>query len=191
MGAAASRGHGATWADIAGRPEEERLEIIEGEIVRKAEPTFEHAIAQGGLTSMLTPPYQWGRGGSGGWWILPEVEIELDSKNVYRPDVTGWRRERVPLIPPERPVRILPDWIAEVLSKSNAEHDLGRKLFGYHRAGVSHYWILDPQNRTLTVHRHTPEGYLVVLVAHSKDKVRAEPFDAIELEIGLLFQGFP
>ena len=52
---------------------------------------------------------------------------------------------------------------------------------------MPHYWIADPIQRTLVVHRWTAEGYLVVLTATSGDIVRAEPFDAVELRVAALF----
>jgi Uma2 family endonuclease len=65
--------------------------------------------------------------------------------------------------------------------------DTVKKVRRYHQAGVAHYWILDPIDRTLTVYRNGPEGYVVALAAEVGEKVRAEPFDAIELSVaGLL-----
>jgi Uma2 family endonuclease len=74
-----------------------------------------------------------------------------------------------------------------VLSSSTASRDLGEKLAIYHAAGVPHYWVIDPANRTLVVYRWLPAGYVVVLGAGADKIVRAEPFDALELRVGLLF----
>ena len=117
------------------------------------------------------------------------MEVELEAHDVYRPDVVAWRKERVPERPKGRPVRIRPDWVCEVLSLSNAETDLGPKLFAYQRAGVPHYWIVDPEHETLTVYRWTSEGYVVALSAGRHDVIRAEPFEAREIEVGALFGG--
>lgn len=163
--------------------------MIGGVIVEKAAPSPDHADAQGGLIGELRPPFhrRKGGGGPGGWWILPEVEIELTRHEVYRPDITGWRRDRVPERPQDRPVRERPDWVCEVLSPSNASNDLVKKLRVYHRSAIPHYWIVDPANETLTVFRWTPDGYLTALTAGKTDRVRAEPFEAIELRVGALF----
>lgn len=59
-----------------------------------------------------------------------------------------------------------------------------RTLYG---AEVSHYWTVHPEEKVLLVHRWAAEGYTVVLRATSGDRVRAEPFDAIELEVAELF----
>jgi Uma2 family endonuclease len=108
-----------------------------------------------------------------------------------RPDVVGWRRERCPQRPSGTPIHLVPDWVCEVLSASNASRDTVTKLRLYHRERVPHYWIVDPASATLTVMRWTEPGYLTVLAAERGEIVRAEPFDAIELEVGPLFGDDP
>jgi Uma2 family endonuclease len=188
-----TRGHGAaagphTVADWLAQPVEARVELIDGELVEKAAPTFEHGRAQGHTAGALGGPFDrrvGGPGGPGGWWIATEVDVLLDGRG-YRPDLAGWRRARQPDPPRERPVTICPDWICEIVSESNRTIDTVTKLRRYHQAGVPHYWILDTAERTLTVHRHTPDGYLVALRAVARERVRAEPFEAIELTVGAL-----
>lgn len=116
-----------------------------------------------------------------------QPEVELAPDQVYRPDVCGWRREHLPELPTEAPVKLRPDWVCEILSPSNAGNDNVKKLRAYHRHQVPHYWIIDPIAETLTVHRFTESGYLLVLAAERVERVRAEPFEAIELQVGVLF----
>jgi Uma2 family endonuclease len=179
----------ATAADLLALPSDRPAEVVAGVIVEKAAPSYEHGDAQSSLAELLKPPFQRGRGGPGGWWIATEVEIELETHEVYRPDLVGWRRDRVPERPRGRPIRVRPDWVTEVLSTSNAETDLGKKLLCYHRAGIPHYWIVDPEHEVLTVYRWGNEGYVVLLTAGRKDTVRAAPFEEVELEIAQLFGG--
>jgi hypothetical protein len=56
-----------------------------------------------------------------------------------------------------------------------------------HAAEVPHYWVVHPEQKMLLVHRWTTAGYTIVLRATSGDRVRAEPFDAIELDVAELF----
>jgi len=74
-----------------------------------------------------------------------------------------------------------------MLSRSNAKHDLVDKFKVLHTNGVPYYWIVDPLEQTLIVHRWEPAGYLVIVSAAAGDVVRAEPFDAVELHISALF----
>lgn len=90
-------------------------------------------------------------------------------------------------MPRARPLEVRPDWVCEVVSESNAAHDRVVKLRAYHRAGVPHFWLLDPRDRTLTVLRWAEAGYLTVLAATETEVVRPEPFDAVPLELRALF----
>lgn len=184
----------ATVDDLLRVAEDERFhEIIGGELVRKAAPTGEHGDAQSAVVARIKGPYQRRPGGRypGGWWIFTEVEVELEPTEVYRPEAVGWRRARVPERPTGTPIRTVPDWVCEVISPSNARTDTMSKLRSYHRAGVSHYWIVDPREETLAVFRHAPEGYLLAQKAARGETLRPEPFGGIELPVGVLFGDDP
>ena len=175
-----------TIEDWRALPDDARFELIDGELVEKAAPTFEHGVAQFNLSGALAPfGRKGGSGRPGGWWFGSEVDIALDGR-VYRPDLAGWWRERVPAPIKERPVPVRPDWICEIVSESNRTTDTVTKLTRYHGSGVPHYWILDQLEQKLTVHRHTADGYLVVLTAAVPACVRAEPFSEIELDVAAL-----
>ncbi len=179
----------ATLADLLSIPPDQRFhEIIDGELVQKANPSGEHGDAQSAVASLIKGPFQRRSGGTmpGGWWIATGVEI-LAPDQIYRPDVVGWRRERVAERPTGTPVAIRPDWICEVLSPSNPGTDRVKKLNRYHQFGVPHYWIVDPIEESLSVFRWTAEGYLLVLAADREARVRAEPFEAVELVVATLF----
>ncbi len=180
----------ATAADLLAIPEDERFhEVIDGEIVRKAMPSGPHGLAQGALVGRIGDSYSRRPGGRrpGGWWIVTEVEIQLDTHDVYRPDVCGWLRERLPALPRKAPILVRPDWVCEVLSESNARNDRVKKMRVYHRSGVPHYWLVDPEEETLTVYRWTVDGYLVAVTGQRGERVRAEPFGEVELSVGALF----
>lgn len=177
----------ATVADLPVEGDRGAHEIVAGVIVEKASPTFEHGEAQGAAAAHARRFRDPGGGGPAGWWIAVEVDVELEPHELYRPDVAGWRRDRTPERPAGWPVRIRPDWVCEILSPSTAARDLGPKLRTYHRHGVEHLWIVDPEHRTLTVYRHGAEGYVVALVAGVGELVAAEPFGALPLHVGGLF----
>lgn len=166
---------------------ERRYELIDGHIEEKGAASGEHGAAQRKLAAHIDP-YDQRPGGRrpGGWWFVTEVEVTFDPANTFRPDVTGWRRERVPERPRGTPITERPDWICEILS-TNKRNDLIRKKRVYHRHQVPHYWILDPGEETLLVYRWIPEGYAEILTAERGDVVRAEPFEATPLRVGVLF----
>lgn len=189
-----AQGPSATLADLLAIPEENRLhELLSGTLVRKATSSGEHGGAQAGVVGAVGPAYQRkpGSGGPGGWWIATEVECLLPAGSLVRPDVLGWRRERSPERPTGTPVELRPDWVCEVVSPSNANTDTVMKLRLYHEAEVPHYWIVDPRDSTLTVMRWSDEGYVTLPRAERGETVRAAPFDAIEVEVGVLLGDDP
>src|SRR5262245_10679293 len=180
----------ATVADLLAIPEHERFhEIIGGELVRKAMSSARHGSSQANLTGRLVGPYGRRPGGRspGGWRFMTETEILFAAEEVYRPDIAGWRRERLPALPREIPLTVMPDWVCEILSPSNERNDIVKKMLTYQRCRVSHYWLIDPIVEALVVYRWTEAGYLLVQSAQRDERIRAEPFDAVELSVrGLL-----
>jgi Uma2 family endonuclease len=164
-------------------------EIVGGAIVYKADPSAEHGDAQASLANLLRQDFHRRGGGNhpGGWWLLTEVDVELGPHEVYRPDLSGWRRDRVPERPSGRPVRIRPDWVCEVLSASNAATDQVDKFRVYESSGVPFYWIADPERRILTLYRLDGATYSVALQAKQGEIVRAPPFEVMSLRVGVLF----
>ncbi|MFP3152886.1 Uma2 family endonuclease [Lachnospiraceae bacterium ZAX-1] len=52
-----------------------------------------------------------------------------------------------------------PDWIIEITSPGNSEHDYVVKLALYKAAGVREYWIVDPKNQLITVNSFGSESF--------------------------------
>lgn len=178
----------ATLDDLLAIPEEQRRhEVIDGTLAEKGAATGEHGAAQRKLSAYVDP-FDRKPGGRwpGGWWFATEVDILFDPSNVFRPDIVGWRRDRLAERPRGTPITTRPDWVCEILS-TNRRNDLVRKKRVYHHHAVPHYWILDPDESTLAVHRWTESGYLEVLVAERGETVHAEPFELIAIQVGALF----
>jgi Uma2 family endonuclease len=114
----------------------------------------------------------------------PEPHLGAD---VLVPDLGGWRRERMPALIDDDPFFTLaPDWVCEVPSPGTAKTDRTMKLPIYARERVGHVWLVDPLLRTLEVLR-LESGRWSILTTHKDDaRVRAEPFEALELELGVL-----
>lgn len=176
----------ATYADIEVLPEHVVGEIIDGELVVSPRPRLRHASSTSSLTSLIIGPFRFGVGGPGGWMILIEPELHL-GRHVLVPDLAGWRRERLPELPDEPFLTLVPDWVCEILSPSTARHDRIRKLAIYAQEGVRHAWLIDPDAQTLEVYE-LRDGLWSLIGAHEGDEiVRARPFEAIELPMALLW----
>lgn len=176
----------AGWADLLALPEDVKAEVVAGELWTSPRPLPAHGNIQVALSSELFP-FDRGRGGPGGWWLVIEPDVRLGPHDIVSPDLVGWRKARVPNFPLERPIEIVPDWVCEVLSPSNASRDRTKKADLYLRAGVPFYWLIDPEARTLEA-LAAESGRWVRLGAWTDgDVARVAPFDALELEVGVLF----
>ena len=161
-------------------------EIIGGVLHTQPRPAARHARAASVLGSDLGGAFDRGRGGPGGWIILIEPELHL-GKDILVPDLAGWRRTRMPELPDVAAFELAPDWVCEVVSPSTAALDRAEKLPRYAAAAVAHAWLVDPLALTLEVLR-LDTGRWVLIGTHRDDaRVRAEPFDAIELELSALW----
>ncbi len=177
----------ATYDDLLALPPHVVGQIVFGVLHAHPRPAPKHAQAATTLGEELGPPFKRGRGGPGGWLILDEPEVHLGA-HVIVPDLAGWRRERMPEMPVDKAYFVLsPDWVGEVLSPSTASLDRGDKLKVYASFDVKHVWFVDPEARTLEILERDEKGYRVFDVFSGEAKVRAVPFDAIELELGLLW----
>ena len=180
----------ATYEDLRAVPDTLVAEIVEGELVVSPRPAVPHALAASVLGADLSGPFQRGRGGPGGWWILDEPELHL-GPDVLVPDLAGWRRERMAAPPTAAAIELAPDWICEVLSPRTGGLDRIRKMRLYARAGVQHAWLLDPIERSLEVFRLERGAWLAVQGCIGNERVRAEPFDAVEIELEALWLPAP
>jgi len=176
-------------ADIEALPEAIVGEIIDGVLYTHPRPRPLHAYVEVALASDLDGPFQKGRGGPGGWWILVEPGIELPDAPEVVPDLAGWRRERLPALPGDRSIDVVPDWICEILSPSTRGYDQRIKRPFYARVGVPYLWCIDVEAQVLSVNRLERGGWLEIAVHGDADVVRAEPFTAVELSIGEWWAG--
>jgi len=184
----------ATYADLMMIPEGVKAEVIHGVVYVQPGALPEHNRMQRSLGRFIGGPFDDddGGGGPGGWWILPETDVRFGTHMICRPDISGWRRERLESPWGIRPIDIPPDWICEIVSPSNRRRDRIDKSRIYLAGGVQHYWLLDPEERTLEAYsRH--DGYWLQVGIYEDTCVaaRVPPFEAIELPIARLFPPRP
>jgi Uma2 family endonuclease len=179
----------ATYEALQALPDDVRAELVAGAIEVSPSPTPEHGRAQRTLGHLIGGPFDDDddRGGHGGWWIIPEVDIRLSPHDVVRPDLAGWRRERLPNPWGRLPIEVVPDWICEIVSTNNAAHDRVTKRRLYAAHGLPYYWLVDPTARTLEALKLDAHAWVELGVWGDGDVACIDPFAAVELEIGRLF----
>jgi Uma2 family endonuclease len=165
-------------------PEHKVAEIIDGRLIIQPRPGSWQALATVALLSALYRRFV--DANAGGWVILKEPELHL-ARDILVPDIVGWQRERMPVMPDVAAFELAPDWICEVLSASTAGLDRAEKLPIYARHGVSHAWLVDPVAQTLEVLKRDGQQWLLLGTHRDQAMIRAEPFEALEWDLGTLW----
>lgn len=125
----------AIYQDIVDLPENIVGEIINGQLEAHPRPAPKHAAAYSSIGAELVLPFQKGRGGLGGWWIIDEPECHL-GPDVLVPDLASWRKQRMPSLSETAWFCIVPDWVCEILSPSTARLDRIVKMLLYAALGL-------------------------------------------------------
>lgn len=167
-------------------PSHRLAEIIRGTLVTQPRPAPRHARAASVLGVRLGGPFDLGEGGPGGWLILDEPELHL-ADHVLVPDLAGWRRDRMPALPETAHFELAPDWVCEVLSPGTQAIDRAEKMPIYAEQRVAHAWLVDPIAKMLEVYRLEAGRWLQLGTWLGDAKLRAEPFEAVELALGAIW----
>ena len=190
MSEPADRKKRATYQDVIDAPEHLVAEIIGGELRLMPRPGGPATAVASSLGAELVHPFGRGRGGPGGWIILDEPELNLGDE-ILVPDLAGWRRERMPVVPDTAFFTLPPDWICEVLSKSTERTDRAEKMPIYAVSGIQFAWLVHPRLRTLEAFRLHEGNWLSIGVYKDNERARIAPFDAIELDLAMLWMDAP
>ncbi len=177
----------AGYGDVVNAPPHLVAEVIDGVLHTQPRPRLAHALAASALGGELGGPFRRGRSGPGGWILLYEPEVHLAS-DIIVPDYAGWRRTTLPELPDAAFLDVRPDWVCEVLSPSTQRTDRALKMPLYRRELVPHVWLIDPDAKTLEVYRLDGANYTLIDSYAEDVPVRAEPFEAIELDLGALWR---
>ncbi len=176
----------ATYRDVLDAPAHKVAEIVRGALHMQPRPAFRHAIAGSSLGMEIGGPFQRGRGGPGGWWIVDEPELHF-GEDILVPDLAGWRRERMPEPPDEAYLTLAPDWACEILSPSTRKFDLEGKRPIYAREGVGHLWFVDPAARTLEAFTLDGGAWTPAGAAREAEPVCLPPFEAVTFPLDALW----
>lgn len=161
-------------------------EVIGGELYVSRRPALRDSGAVY-IIGALLGPFDLGQQGVGGWRFGTRPELHLGA-DVLRPNLGGWRRERPLRFPLESEVLPVPAWVFEVCSASTEALLRDRKMPVYAREGVEHLWLVDSRVQSLEVYRLENQGWTRLGTYTGDAVVRAEPFEALPLELALAWR---
>jgi Uma2 family endonuclease len=175
------------YEELLALPDDVIGEIMEGELVVTPRPTAVVAATAQALGTQLGQASA-EAAGRHGWWIFDDAKLRLGANNVLVPDLTGWRRQRMPKRSDKRYFEHPPDWACEVLSPASAVIDRTRKVRTYASGGLCWLWIVDPPHRTIEVLWLEGDEWVVVCAVGGDDKVHIPPFDSVQLDLSSLWR---
>ncbi len=138
---------GLTYADYLKTSDDERYELLNGELVMPPAPLTGHQMISIALASRL---YLYVNERGLGTVVTAPTDVVLSDTDVVQPDVLFVSSQRSHILTREN-VRGAPDLVVEILSPATAERDRTTKLDLYAQHGVKEYWMVDPDARTITV----------------------------------------
>ncbi len=161
-----------TYEDYKNLPESEtkRYELIEGELLTVPSPSFEHQDISVHLEVAL---HEFVRKHQLGKVLHAPLDIVLDDENVVQPDIIFISKARSHIIHKEA-IRGAPDLVIEILSPSTGERDRTVKKKLYARAGVTEYWLVDPEQKTIEVLKLGASGFERVAL-YTQDETLTSP----------------
>ena len=172
-----------TYEDYLNTPEDERYELLDGELILVASPNEEHQLASVRLVSLMYP-YATTR--ELGWVFHAPFDIVFSDTEVVQPDLMFISKEREHIRSGAN-VRGAPDMVVEILSPSSSRRDWKYKRELYAKYGVKEYWIVDPANRIVSV-MLLKDGVLEIAGAYVEgDTLASAALEGFEVGVGEIF----
>ena len=172
-----------TYKDYCATPDDERYELLNGNLMMVPAPNRKHQEVLGRLyveLSRFNQEHQLGK-----VYVAP-FDVFLSDTDVVQPDVLFISRAREHTLTDEN-VRGAPDLVIEILSPSTADRDLGYKHDLYGRHGVLEYWIVDPMGETVAVHRQGDGRLEVAETLGRGDTLRTALLNGLQLKLDDVF----
>lgn len=151
-----------TGEDYDNLPDDVRAELIDGYFYNMSPPNRRHQRILGLLFNQIFNHISENNGDCEVYPAPFAVNLFPERDNTYvEPDISViCDKDKLT----DRGCAGAPDWIIEIISPGNPEHDYVRKLSLYMEAGVREYWIVNPIKETIFVYSFkaedsTPEMY--------------------------------
>ena len=138
-----------TYADYLETPDDERYELIEGQLIMAPSPTPRHQLISAYFVMFLAP---FVRNNGLGWIFAAPIDVHLSDTNLFQPDILFVSNEREGIIG-ETNTQGAPDLVIEIASTRTRTLDRTVKRDLYERFGVLEYWRADPLPHTVEVLR--------------------------------------
>ncbi len=173
-----------TYADYAALPDDgHRYELIDGELVMTPAPGYAHQRVLARLVSILDSHVC---AKNLGELLFAPLDVILSESTTVQPDIVFLAHDRERQVR-KRGIEGPPSLVVELLSPNRLEHDLEVKRELYFRYGVPHYWIVDPEQRTLERLVLEADGYRRDAAFSRDDAAALRPFPDLVIALAKIW----
>jgi Uma2 family endonuclease len=174
-----------TEASYFALPDTNRLvELSEGKLILLPHPTDTHQRVVGTLCRYF---YAFIDVHNLGVVRFAPLPVRLWPDKIREPDILFVSHEHADRIAEQ--AYGPPDLVVEVISTSTRRTDRVEKFVEYARAGVSEYWLVDPEARSIEVFVLEDDAYTLLIKAGSGEKAHSKLFEGFEVEVDEVFAG--
>ena len=183
-----SSGLKLTYDDFVLFPDDgRRHEIIDGEHYATPSPNRKHQKVSGNLFLVIG---KWLEEHPVGQLYYAPFDVVFSKFDVVEPDLLYMSNERASEVLTQANVQGAPEIVIEIGSPGTRKRDETIKRRLYERAGVSEYWVVDPELDVVRVYRRGTEGFdrAVELTAESGDILTSPLLPGLPLPLARIFR---
>ena len=171
-----------TYEDYAKTPDDERWELIDGELIPMASPTVPYQSVDallGAKLVILVTEQGLGR-------VFHSIDVVLSPHDTFRPDLIFVSNERAGIITHAN-IQGAPDLVVEIRSPSTAMLDETTKRELYEKCGVREYWLADPEAQTVTVLLLGENGYEIAGIYAKGGTLTSPTLEGFSIDLSEIF----
>ena len=165
---------------------EERVELLKGKLFKMSAPSIDHQRISGRLFVKM---YSYLEGKRCEVFSAP---FDVVLKNPNGEDNTVLQPDLCVVCDPEKLADGkrcygAPDWVLEIVSPSNVEKELSKKMHIYEEAGVAEYWVLRPEEKELDIFVLQDNGYIGLKPRFAGEVVSPQKFPDLQINLSEIF----
>jgi len=172
-----------TYEDYLKTLDDERYELIEGELVMTPSPIPKHQRISRELEFEII---KFVKANNLGEVFYAPCDVYLDNENVVQPDILFISKERLNIIG-EKNIQGAPDLVIEIISESTAYRDLVQKKKLYAKFGVKEYWIVLPEEKSIEIYSLKDNTYMLHKTYGKDETIESSYLRNLKVELKGIF----
>jgi len=172
-----------TYEDYLKTPEDERYELIEGELIMSPSPIPKHQRISRKIEFILE---KYVTENDLGEAFYAPCDVYLDDENVIQPDILFISKDRLNIIG-EKNIQGAPDLVMEIISENTAYRDFVQKKRLYAKFGVKEYWIVIPEEKLIEIYTLKDNTYTLYKTYYKDDILESPYLRNLKIELKGIF----